>query len=605
MKYERETKQILSHIGGEANVLKVSHCFTRLRLELKDKQKVELEQLNKISVVKGSVFNNGQLQIIIGNPTVDEVYDTFLEVWGHQTEKEAKEKAKKSLMDQLVEMVTAVFIPIFPALVAGGLSKAILIALMFAGVVDSSTTTYAILNMIGDAAFYFLPMLLAFTSAKYFKCNQYVAVVIAAIMLHPTFSTMGESISFFGIPVQYVNYSATVFPIIIGIFLMSYVEKVVKKVIPSMLSFLLVPLITIFIVAPIMLIVVGPVINMLSNYVGTAVVWMLNKTGVIGGALFGGVYPILVFFGLHQAIPPIELQMIAQVGYDPLLGFCAAGNAATAGATLAVAWKSRKKDMKSLASTSAFSAFIGITEPALYGVVSNYKNAFIAIFAGGAIGGIVISLFQVVGMSIGPVPLAGIALFFGSKFIYYMVAILAAAVVAFAVLFVMGLQENDQEEEKEAVASEQQPDIVYAPMDGKTINLEDIPDPTFSSGVLGKGVGIEPKEGMVYAPFDGIIETTVETKHAVAISGNNKVQLLIHVGIDTVHMNGDGFELYVEKGQKVKKGQKLMRFDIEKIREAGYCTTTAIIVANSEEFQMIDIEKLGEVTTGEKLLEVK
>ncbi|WP_075877023.1 PTS transporter subunit EIIC [Merdibacter massiliensis] len=448
MKYETEAKQILEFVGGKENIVKATHCFTRLRFDLVNNDKAQLEQLDSIGIVNKALFNNGQLQVIIGNK-VDEVYADLIKIAGLSSEEIVNEHKdqdleKKNIMDKLVEMVTQIFIPIFPALVAGGLSKAILVALTFAGMVDATTTTYGILNMIGDAAFYFLPILLAYTSAKYFKANPFVAVVIAAIMIHPNFATLGDQIDFFGLPIQYVNYSATVFPIIIGVYIMSWVEKGLKRIIPKIVSFLFVPLLTIFIMTPLMLCLVGPVINTIANAVGNGSVWLLQTTGIFGGIVFGGVYPILVFFGLHQAIPPIELQQIAQIGIDPILGFCAVGNAAVAGTTLMIAIKSKRETMKSLASTSAFSAIIGITEPALYGVVSNYRNAFISCFVGGAAGGIIISLFGVVGIGIGPVPLAGIALFLGDKFLYYVLAIVVSVIVSMITLAVLGLKEEKE-----------------------------------------------------------------------------------------------------------------------------------------------------------------
>ncbi|MCF0106836.1 MAG: PTS transporter subunit EIIC [Holdemanella sp.] len=441
MKFENEAKEILSLSGGKENIKSASHCFTRLRLTLVDEKKADTEALSNLPIVNKAIFNNGQLQVIIGN-TVGEVYEAFMKVSG-LSEEDVKDTSKKKFLDKLVDMVTQIFTPIFPALVAGGLSKAILIGLMFAGVVDPTTTTYGIINMIADAAFYFLPMLLAFSAAKYFKANPYVAVVIAGIMIYPSFATLGDTITFFGLPVTYVNYTATVFPIIIGVWIMSYVEKGLKRIIPKMVSFLFVPLLTLFIMTPIILCAVGPVINAISNAIGNGAVTLLQSTGVIGGALFGGLYPIMVFFGFHQAIPPIELQMIAQIGYDPILGYCAVGNAAVAGSAFMVALISKKSEMKSLASTTSFSAIIGITEPALYGVISNYRNAFISCFIGGAIGGTLISLFGVTGISIGPVPLAGIALFFGDKFIYYIIAVVVSALGAAISLYFLKLKEEN------------------------------------------------------------------------------------------------------------------------------------------------------------------
>lgn len=568
-------KVILANVGGEKNIKSFSHCFTRLRLDLKDNNKINLEKIEALDPVKGAGINGGQLQIIFGN----EVEDYFNEL---ENEIGTKEEVNEEKHTNVLDIFQRIFTPVFPALAAGGLLKGLLLAAQFSGLVDTSGPTFSLMMTFSDIPFYFLPIILAFSAGKTFKCNQYLAVLIAGAMLHPNFTSLTENTSFLGLPVQAVNYSSTVFPILLSIFVLSYIEKGLRKIIPKTLALLFVPLFSLIITAPIALIVIGPFANQLGLWIGDAVSFIYEKGGFIGGAIFGGIYPFLVFTGMHQAIPPIQLQNLAQTGTDVLLALAACGNAAIAGTTLMIAIKEKDKNAKSLAYSTSLSGFIGITEPALYGVIAKYQHAFIATFIGGALGSAIVAMFKVAAVGMGPVPLAGIALFFGNKFIYYIVGILVAMFGAMIAMNFLGVKTTEAEDEEEV--NEFMPEVtdetIASPIKGKVMPLKDIKDPTFSSGVMGNGVGILPAEGKVYAPFDGMIEAVFPTNHALGIKSNDGIEMMIHIGIDTVKLKGQNFTAHVKSGENVKKGDLLIEFDKEAISKAGYDITTAVIVTN-------------------------
>lgn len=432
--YDIMSGQILEAIGGSENIHKTAHCFTRLRLDLHDMDMCHMEDLKQIKGVKGCVVNNGQLQIIIGKE-VEGMYEVFLKKAGRSPEalQEQAEGEKESLLNRLLRGITGIFIPVFPALAAGGLLKGVLLALQFAGAVNPANSTYIMLMMFSDAVFYFLPILLASSSAGVFHCNKTVAMVLAAILLHPTYTAMTEPTSLFGLAVPAVAYASTVFPIIVGVFILSLVEKYTKKIIPKSFAGLLVPMLCIVIAAPIMLIFIGPLVNGLSNIIGNAVISLYEMTGAFGGAVFGAIYPFLVFTGLHHAVVPVELQSLAAYGYDPLLALCAAANAAVGGTALMVAIDSKNKEFKALSASSGVTALIGTTEPALYGVLGILKRPFVGAAAGGAAGSAIMAFFGVNATGLGPVPLAGAALFLGDKFIQYIIGLFVAVVVSMVV----------------------------------------------------------------------------------------------------------------------------------------------------------------------------
>lgn len=593
MDYKKTAKTILQNVGGKSNIKDVTHCFTRLRLTLKNYDHMKKEEIDKIDLVKGSQINSGQLQIIIGNE-VEDVYRAFLEV-ANLKSNESSSTGNNTLIGKFIDMITAIFIPIFPALVAGGLIKGIMIALQFSGWIDTSGTTFQLLSMFGDAPFYFLPIILAFSFAQKIKCNPYMAVVIAGILLHPTLGTLGENVSFIGISVPAISYSSTVFPILIGVYVMSWIEKSVKKIAPKSLAMLIVPLITILLTAPIVLTLIGPVANMLSIWIADGVQWLFDTAGLFAGLILGGVYPFLVFTGLHQAIPPIELLNLAQTGTDSILAVCACANAAVAGATLGVALKSKKSATKSLAGSSALSAMIGITEPAIYGVVSHYKSTFLACFIGGGVGGAFVAFFKVAAVGMGPVPLAGIALFSGEKFLWYVAGFMISSILACIIVLVTYKETSFESKNVTDIASENA-DGIYAPVNGTCVSLSEVNDETFSKEIMGKGVAIIPEEGVIVSPFDGVVTALFPSKHAIGLLSNG-VEVIIHIGIDTVRLEGKFFEAHVKQNDVVKKGDCLISFDLKGIKEAGYDVITPVIVSNSADYSSVNTYHIGETVS--------
>lgn len=435
-KYISMAEEIIKLCGGKENISKVSHCFTRLRIDPVDFSKCDTEALKTTKGSKGCVVNNGQIQVIIGTE-VEEFYPVFCEVSGKQAEAAINEDLdgkKENVINRVINAIAQIFIPTFPALAAGGLLKGLLVALMFSGKVDTTSGTFNMLMMFSDAAFYFLPVYLAYTTAVVFKVKPVLAMVLAGVILHPTYTGLVEPSSLFGFTVPVVDYSSTVFPIIVGVILLSYVDKFARKIVPASFAGIFVPLIDLLVTAPIMLVAVGPFINTLSTVIGNAFIALYEATGAFGGAVFGAVYPVLVFFGLHHAVVPVELQSIAANGYDPILALCAAGNAAVAGAALMVAIDSKNKEFKGMAFSSAISSIIGITEPTLYGVLGVLKRPFAGVVVGGAVGAAIMAAFKVYAVGIGPVPLAGIALFFGEKFPIFLIGIAASVIVSMIVV---------------------------------------------------------------------------------------------------------------------------------------------------------------------------
>lgn len=598
MDYKKIAKEILNCVGGKNNIKNVTHCFTRLRLTLTDFDIIDFDKLNAIETVKGSQINTGQLQIIIGNE-VEDVYNELLKVSALNKDEERLTE-NSTLSGKIIDLITAIIIPVFPALVAGGLLKGIVVGLMFSGWIDTSGNTFQLLSVFADSAFYFLPILLAYTSAKKFKCNPFIAMVLAGILIHPDFIAMIDGTSFLGISIPAIIYSSTVLPIVFGVYAMSWVEKFAKKISPKSLAMLLVPLITILISAPIMLIVIGPIFNQLSLWIADGISWLFDTASILAGLILGGIYPLLVFTGLHQAIPPIEMISIATKGYDVILPVAAASNAAIAGATLAVTLRSKNSEIKSLAGTSAISAFIGITEPAIYGIIMKYKVALYGAMLGGAIGSAFLLFFKVVAVGMGPVPLAGIALFAGEKFWTYVIGFVIAAVIAL-VIVLLGYKGQDESINKEDIknkcTSYKEKDIILnAPIKGECVALSQVNDDTFSNEIMGKGVAIIPEIGEVVSPVDGKVTALFPTYHAIGITAG-ETEIIIHIGIDTVKLEGKHFESNVNVNDIVKKGDKLITFDIAAIKAEGYDVITPVIISNTADFSVINTFNIDKKVT--------
>lgn len=605
--------KILELVGGKDNITAVTHCITRLRMTIKDSGIIKENEIKKLPGVMGVNQVESQYQVILG-PKVADVFFEFEPLVGGAKGSDASAE-KKSVGAMVIDTFTGIFTPILPAIIGAGLLKGVLLFLMFSNVVSAEGDLYRVLSIFSDAAYYFLPFLLAASTATHFKCNRYIAMVIAGILVHPDLVTMlsdGTVHRIFGIPITSASYGSSVLPIILSIVLMSYVEKFFAKVVPNILRTILVPLLTIIVMGIVTILLIGPAGTIISNALASNFLNFYVNYGVIAGALFAGFIPLMVMLGIHNGFTPVMVQSLATYGVEYLMGLNVASNSAQAGATFAVFLKTKNKDFKSMSGTAALNAILGITEPALYGVTMKLKRPLVGVCIGGAIGGAIAGFFHVTATGIATGPIIGIPLFITDTFIYFVISCAVAFVIAFAFVMITGFEDVKEEEYEEemgdlaaAAAVPAGETEIVSPMTGTVVKMEDVKDNVFASKMMGDGIAVLPSEGKVFAPFDGEINVTFPTGHAVGIHGKDGCDVLIHVGIDTVKLEGKGFRYHIQNGDKVKKGDLLLEFDIPLIKEAGYDVTTPVIIVNTDSYKEIIKTEAGTVQNGDDLLTVK
>ena len=627
MDYRKCAQDIYDKLGGRENLVSAAHCATRLRLVTVDNSKIDLKGLEDTEGVKGVFQSNGQLQLIIGTGTVNKVYDEFLSISGMtaatKDEVKAAAAAKQNILQRMVKALGDVFVPILPAIVASGLLMGILEGLSNAipGLTESGT--YTIFHMFSNAAFVFLPILVAVSAARVFGGNIFLGAVMGMIMIHSdlvnawnvaSMTAAGQTIPtadvWFGLfDIQLTGYQGHVIPVIIAVWLMCQIEKWLHKHVPEMIDLFVTPLTTVCVTGYLTLTIFGPIFSTLETWVLNGVQVLITIPFGIGAALMGIVYPLTVVCGIHHMYNVIEAGMLSS-GLNTWMPIASAANFAQGAACLAVALKTRNRKFKSLALPSALSGFLGITEPAIFGVTLRFVTPLIAGMVGAAAGSVVAYLFGIGATAYGVTGLFGFLTTTGYT-VPYLIELVVTFVVAFAVCWVLYREKEEETEQEPKEAQPEQPavtcvpGVVYAPLSGTVIPMEEIPDPTFAAGVLGMGCGIVPDGSEVVAPFDGTISTAAGTGHAIGISSPDGMELLIHVGIDTVSLDGKGFQLLCAEGDTVKAGQTLMRFDPDVITKAGLSTTTAVMVTNAEDYETVQLVKTGAVRPLEQLLEAK
>ena len=630
MDYESTAKKILQRVGGKENVISLVHCMTRLRFTLKDESVVDDEAVKKTKGVMGVMKKAGQYQIIIGS----DVANVFTELnklgnFSNEAPKKApKKQEKQNVFSMLMDTISGIMAPVIPAIIGAAMIKVLLTLLPMIGVLSTKGNTYNLLSVMGDGAFFFMPVLIAMSASKKFGTNMYYAASIALIMLHPNFISLmsnanneGETIKFLQfIPVTYANYSYSVIPIILAVWSLKYVERLVDKITPVVTKNFLKPMLVVLIEAPIALIVLGPLGAICGNVLSTVVYAIYDKLGFIAIGLVAGVYPFVVMAGMHHAFTPIKLGMIASTGFENFIcigELCS--NMAQGAASLAVAVKSNNKDFKQIAGSSAFSAlFAGITEPALYGVTLRLKRPMLGACIGATVGGLFGGFFQLKCFGIATPAIVTIVQYVEKgrpqSLLFAALTILLTVVVSFIATMLIGFEdivdENDEldlleTENKEEVEAMEYAINITSPVEGNVIPLSEVSDATFAQEILGKGAAIVPEKGVIYAPFDGKIDMMFETGHAVGIVGDDGIELLVHIGIDTVNLEGKYFTPKKVTGDVVKKGDILIEFDIKKIKEAGYDVTTPVIISNTEQYVNVEITATGEVTKESNLIRVQ
>jgi PTS system, glucose subfamily, IIA component len=644
--YRKCAEEIVAQIGGRENVAQAAHCATRLRLVIKDNGKINKSALENVDGVKGMFENNGQLQLIIGTGTVNKVYEEFLAVTGMtaatKDDVKAAAAAQQPAWKRALKSVGDVFVPILPAIVASGLMMGVVEALGKAIPSFASTDWYAFLDMVANTAFAFLPVIVAVSAARVFGANIFLAAVIGLMMVH-TGLLNGWNVgstdainSFFGINTgviptwnlfgnlkigDYVvgsiarhGYQGHVIPVMIAIWFMSKIEKWLHKHVPEMIDLFVVPITTVFLTALITFMVVGPIFATLENYVLKGAEWLVQFPP--GAMIMGALYPATVVMGLHHMYNVIEAGMLSSVGLNTWMPIASAANFAQFGACLAVGIKCKQGKLKTVAIPSSMSAALGITEPAIFGVNFRFMKPFICGMIGGACGAIFGALTKIGATAYGVTGIPGYLTI--NNYGLYTVLLLISGGIAFGLTMFMWKEEvpegiaekaasvsNSDSAPKAAASAKSDGNEVTKklvitssagkialPTPGKVIPYTEIPDPTFASGVMGQGIGVQPEEGVVYAPMDGEISSVADSKHAIGITGENDQELLIHVGVDTVEMKGDGFKTFVAEGDQVKKGQKILEFDIQKIKDAGHPDTVVVLLTNSDDYEDV---KFGDI----------
>lgn len=645
--YEGLAREILDKVGGKENVLDVYHCQTRLRFRLADEGKADQAGLDSMDGVAKVLISGGVFQVVIGT----HVKYVFEEIDRLVGPKKAEESAggnqggqKRNPAEVVIDFVSGTFQPIIPALSGAGMVKALLALLVVFELIDNQSQTYYLLNLFADGVFYYLPLLLAVTEAQKLKCNPVLAAGVAAIMLHPNWAalvTAGEAVHFFQIiPFTLATYTGSVIPIILVVLVQAYVEKWLDRLIPKAVKLVFVPMLTFLIMGTLALSLLGPIGSVLGNGLGVFFTFLSTNASWAPAVVIGGFLPLMVMFGLHNGVAPLGVMQMADLGYDSIFGpGCVCSNIAQGVACLVVCLRTKDGKLKQIAGSASVTGLMGITEPALYGVNLPKKYPLIAAMIGGGCGGLYAGLTHTHRFATGSSGLPAVLLYIGDNsmtcFYNILIALVISAVVSGVLTYILSLKfetapdftrkgESLEEAPVSAGKGENRQEVlaakgtavpesgskscedgtIYSPMNGEIITLEEIGDGVFSAGVLGQGCGIRPAEGKVYAPFDGEVILVADTKHAIGVRSRDGIEIMIHVGLETVELGGEGFDPVVKTGDLVTKGQLLMNFDLEKIGKK-YPTVTAFLITNSFAYQSVSLVKQGISQVGEVMIKAE
>lgn len=627
MDYQKAASQVYSYIGGKENLISAAHCATRLRLVIGDNDKCDKDAVENIEGVSGVFFASGQLQIIFGTGTVNKVYDEFIKIAGitEATKDEVKQAAaaKQNAFKRAIKTLGDVFVPIIPAIVASGLLMGLLEGLSNVFPAMTQSGTYTIIHLFSNAAFVFLPILIAVSAAKVFGGNIFLGAVIGMIMIHTdlvnawsvaSMETIPSASVWFGLyDVNLVGYQGHVIPVVIAVWLMSTLEKKLHKIVPEIIDLFVTPLVTVLVTGYLTLTIIGPVFSFLENMVFDGALYLVSLPFGIGAALAGAVYAPTVVAGVHHMYNALEAGLLSAGGLNMWMPIATAANVGQGAAALAVALKTKNQKTRSMALPASLSAFLGITEPAIFGVNIRFMSAFVAGCAGGLCGGLVAGIMKVGATAYGITGVFGFLITTHNSFAYLMVIVVSVA-VAFSLSWILFKGDGEpKQSDKADKAVKQTEDIqpsaeeaeIYCPLEGSIIPVSEVKDETFAMEIIGKTVAVVPERGRVVAPFDGEVSMVFDTGHAIGLKGPADAELLIHVGINTVDLKGKHFKILTETGQKVKKGQTLLEFDIEGIKESGYDVTTMVILANSPAYSQVWCATEGHGDDQVKVMTVK
>lgn len=593
-------KRVWEAVGGEKNVNSLVHCATRLRFKLKDESVADTQKLKQDPDVIQVVQSGGQYQVVIGSNVAD-VYQAIVDEQG-LTDQSGTEDQSKNPLNRLIDIISSIFTPFLGAMAAAGILKGFLSLATVLGWLSADTGAYQILFAAADGVFTFLPVMLAFTAAKKFKTNQFLSVAIAMALVYPAITQLagaGGAVDFFGLPIVLAQsgYTSSVIPIILAVWVQSKFEPLVKKVIPQFLQMIFVPMIVLLVMVPLTFLLLGPIETVIGNGLGSLFNSIYSFSPLVAGLIMGSLWQVFVMFGMHWGFVPIMFLNIEQYGFDVMVPMLLPAVLAQGGAALAVAIRTKDTKLRSLGISSTITSLFGITEPTVYGVTLPLKKPFVVACLSAGIGGAMIGFAGVKAFSSGLVSLLTIPTFISTNQAVesnVTMAILATAlsfVLAFVGTLIVGFDETVQDEKLETNQQTTAGDTISSarhnlksPLSGKVLPLSDVPDKVFSSGAMGKGLAIDPEKGELIAPADGEITTIFPTGHAVGLTTKDGIEILMHIGMDTVELEGQGFETFVKQGDQVKAGDLLVRFDIEAIKAAGYSVITPIVITNTEHF---------------------
>lgn len=604
--YHKTATELLKELGGNDNITNVTHCATRLRFILKDESIVNKDKVAKIPGVITTVQAGGQFQVVIGNHVKDAYEHMIKMVTIDEEAAKGTGNKKVGIVSRIIDVISAIFAPFLYTLAACGILQGILGVLVALNAIDTAGGTYQILNFISWTAFTFLPVLIAVTASKKFGVNTFIALVIACALVCPDYIAMvnaAKPVYFLGMKVQLLSYTSSVIPIILSIWIASYVQKFFDKYLPIVIRNLFTPMFTIAIMVPLTLLAFGPIGNTIGGAIGGIYNTLYNLSPIVAGLVVGGLWEVLVIFGVHWGITPVTVGNYANLGYDTFTGLQASAVFSQAGATFGVFLKTKNKDMKGVSASAAITGLFGITEPAIYGVNLRLKKPMICGCIAGAVGGAIGGAFHAVSWSYNMPGIATLPAYFKAghltPFIGLVISIVVAFVLGAVLTYIVGFEDEADDETKEIETSNETTETngeatseFVAPVTGNVIPVNQVKDEAFASEAMGKGVGIEPENGKVYAPFDGNVDAVFPTGHLVGLSDGNGAEVLIHIGVDTVKFEGKGFTTYVSQGDKVKKGDLLVEFDVELLKKEGYDTTVMFITTDtSKDVQVLSGRK--------------
>lgn len=604
--YHKTAMELLKELGGNDNITNVTHCATRLRFILKDESIVNKDKVAKIPGVITTVQAGGQFQVVIGNHVKDAYEHMIKMVTIDEEAAKGTGNKKVGIVSRIIDVISAIFAPFLYTLAACGILQGILGVLVALNAIDTAGGTYQILNFISWTAFTFLPVLIAVTASKKFGVNTFIALVIACALVCPDYIAMvnaAKPVYFLGMKVQLLSYTSSVIPIILSIWIASYVQKFFDKYLPIVIRNLFAPMFTIAIMVPLTLLAFGPIGNTIGGAIGGIYNTLYNLSPIVAGLVVGGLWEVLVIFGVHWGITPVTVGNYANLGYDTFTGLQASAVFSQAGATFGVFLKTKNKDMKGVSASAAITGLFGITEPAIYGVNLRLKKPMICGCIAGAVGGAIGGAFHAVSWSYNMPGIATLPAYFKAghltPFIGLVISIVVAFVLGAVLTYIVGFEDEAEDETKEIETSNETTETngedtseFVAPVTGNVIPVNQVKDEAFASEAMGKGVGIEPENGKVYAPFDGNVDAVFPTGHLVGLSDGNGAEVLIHIGVDTVKLEGKGFTTYVAQGDKVKKGDLLVEFDVELLKKEGYDTTVMFITTDtSKDVQVLSGRK--------------